>query len=159
MGKGFVVKNRFEQKQLVYKIMKTEKLAVIAILIFILLLSSFNIIGTMIMLIIEKKRDLAIFQALGADIDKIRKIFLYEGWLISSIGAFSGLIIGLAVSLGQQIFGWVKFPTSGAFVSNVYPVQVHALDIVMVFAVVMFIGFLVANYPVRFITKKFFSSE
>ncbi len=159
VGKGFVVKNRFEQKQLVYKIMKTEKLAVIAILIFILLLSSFNIIGTMIMLIIEKKRDLATFQALGADIDKIRKIFLYEGWLISSIGAFTGLVIGLAVSLGQQVFGWVKFPSSGTFVSNVYPVQVHAVDVIFVFAVVMFIGYLVANYPVRFITKKFFTTE
>jgi len=159
VGQGFIVKNRFQQKQLVYKIMKSEKWAVIAILSFILLVSSFNIIGTMIMLIIEKKRDLATIHSLGADVEKIRKIFLYEGWLISSIGAIIGLVIGLAISLGQQIFGWLKFPSSGAFISNAYPVQVHAIDVVFVFVVVMFIGFLVANYPIRFITKKFFTLD
>lgn len=157
VGQGFVVKNRFQQKQLVYKIMKTEKWAVIAILCFILLVSSFNIIGTMIMLIIEKKNDLSTIHSLGADIDKIRKIFLYEGWLISSIGAVIGLVVGLVISLGQQIFGWLKFPSSGSFVMSAYPVQVHAIDVVFVFIVVMFIGFLVANYPVKFITKKFFT--
>jgi len=159
VGSGFVVKNRFQQKQLVYKIMKSEKWAVIAILSFILLVSSFNIVGTMIMLIIEKKNDLSTLHSVGADIEKIRKIFLYEGWLIASIGAVIGLVIGLTISLGQQFFGWLKFPSAGSFVSNAYPVQVHGVDVIFVFAVVMFIGFLVANYPIRFITKKFFMSN
>jgi lipoprotein-releasing system permease protein len=157
VGKGFVVKNRFEQKQLIYKIMRTEKWAVIAILSFILLVSSFNIIGTMIMLIIEKRNDLSTLHAIGADIEKIRRIFLVEGWLISSIGAVLGLIIGLAISLGQQYYGWLKFPSSGSFATNSYPVQVHGIDVVFVFIVVMLIGYIVAKYPVRFITKKFFS--
>ncbi len=157
LGEGFVVKNRYEQKQLVYKIMKSEKWAIIAILSFILLVSSFNIIGTMIMLIIEKRDNLSTIHALGADIDKIRKIFLIEGWLISSIGAVIGLILGLALSLGQQIFGWLKFPTQGSFIESVYPVHVEGIDVLLVFTVVIAIGYIVANYPVRFITRKFFT--
>lgn len=157
LGDGFVVKNRFEQKQLVYKIMKSEKWATIAILSFILLVSSFNIIGTMIMLIIEKKDNLSTMHAIGADIEKIRKIFLFEGWMISAIGAVIGLILGLGVSLGQQKFGWLKFSTSGSFVQSIYPVQVNFVDVIFVFAIVLAIGYLVANYPVRFITKKFFT--
>jgi len=157
LGDGFIVKNRFEQKQLVYKIMKSEKWATIAILSFILLVSSFNIIGTMIMLIIEKKDNLSTMHAMGANIEKIRKIFLFEGWMISTIGAVIGLILGLGVSLGQQTFGWLKFSSSSSLVQTVYPVQVHFTDVFFVFFVVLAIGYLVANYPVRFITKKFFS--
>jgi len=156
LGEGFVVKNRYEQKQLVYKIMKSEKWAIIAILSFVLLVSSFNIIGTMIMLIIEKRNDISTMHAVGADVDKIRKIFLIEGWLISAIGAVVGLIIGLAVTLGQQKFGWIKFPSQGTFVQNVYPVSVHFADVAFVFFVVIAIGYLVAKYPVKFITRKFF---
>ncbi|MBN2662454.1 MAG: ABC transporter permease [Bacteroidales bacterium] len=157
LGDGFVVKNRFEQKQLVYKIMKSEKWATIAILSFILLVSSFNIIGTMIMLIIEKKDNLSTMHSMGADIDKIRKIFLFEGWMISATGAVIGLIIGLIISLGQQTFGWLKFSSTGSFVQSVYPVQVNFTDVIFVLIIVLSIGYIVANYPVRFITKKFFT--
>lgn len=157
LGDGFVVKNRFEQKQLVYKIMKSEKWATIAILSFILLVSSFNIIGTMIMLIIEKKDNLSTMHAMGADIDKIRKIFLFEGWMISAIGAVIGLFIGLIISLGQQTFGWLKFSSTGSFVQSVYPVQVNFTDVIFVLIIVLSIGYIVANYPIRFITKKFFT--
>lgn len=157
VGEGFTVKNRFEQKQLVYKIMKSERWAVVAILCFILLVSSFNIVGTMIMLIIDKKRDISTLNSVGANLDSIRKIFLFEGWMISFVGALIGLVFGLAISLAQQFWGFLKFPSSGTFVSNAYPVEVHLLDTLFVFGVVVAIGFLVANYPVRFITRKFFT--
>ncbi len=157
LGSGFTVKNRFEQKQLVYKIMKSEKWATIAILMFILLVSSFNIIGTMIMLIIEKRDNISTMHALGADIDKIRKIFLYEGWLISAIGAVIGLVFGLFISLGQQYFGWIKYSTHNSFTQSIYPIHVDFSNVFFVFIVVLFIGWLVANYPVKYITKKFFN--
>ena len=157
IGEGFVVKNRYEQKQLVYKIMKSERWAIFAILSFILLVSSFNIVGTMIMLIIDKKNDIITLNSVGADIDKIRKIFLFEGWMISIAGAVTGLVLGLIITLVQQFFGLLKFPTSGSFVSNAYPVAVHFFDTLLVFGVVVAIGFLVANYPIRFISRKFFT--
>lgn len=157
VGEGFVVKNRYEQKELVYKIMKSERWAIFAILSFILLVSSFNIVGTMIMLIIDKKKDISTLNAVGADIEKIRKIFLFEGWMISFAGAAIGLVLGLAITLAQQFFGLLKLPTSGSFVANAYPVEVHFLDTILVFGVVVAIGFLIANYPIRFITRKFFT--
>ncbi len=159
IGDNFIVKNRYEQKELVYKIMKSERFAIFLILSFILLVSSFNIVGTMIMLIIEKKSDINTLISLGADLETIRKIFLFNGWLISAIGAVVGLILGLIIALAQQIFGFLKFPTSGSFISNSYPVQVHFSDTVLVFAVVMAIGFLISNYPIRFITRNFFTSK
>lgn len=158
LGKGFVIKNRFEQKQLAYKIMRTEKWAIIAILSFILLISSFNIIGSLVMLIIEKKNDIRTFQSMGSDISTIRKIFMIEGWLISVIGAVIGLILGVILSLIQQKFGWITFPSQGTFVQNVYPVEVHFIDVIFVFVVVVSIGYLVAKYPVRYITNKIFSA-
>lgn len=154
VGNKYVVKNRFEQKQLAYKIMRTEKWAIIAILSFILLVSSFNIVGSLVMLIIEKNQDIDTFAALGADIEQIRKIFLYNGWMISLVGSVIGLILGLAIALGQQFFGWLKFPSEGAFVQNVYPVEVHLIDVFFVFAVVVAIGYLVAKFPVRYITQR-----
>lgn len=154
VGQGFDVKNRFEQKELVYKIMRTEKWAVIAILAFILLVSSFNVIGTTIMLIIEKRDDMETLHAVGADIDRLRQIFVYEGLMISSIGAGIGLILGLAISLGQQYFGWLKFPSQGSFVTDAYPVVVHGTDVAFVFVVVMLIGFIVSKFPTRYITRK-----
>ncbi|MBN2893424.1 MAG: ABC transporter permease [Bacteroidales bacterium] len=157
VGDGFVVKNRFEQKQLVYKIMKSERWAIFAILSFILLVSSFNIVGTMIMLIIDKKIDVSTLNSIGADIESIRRIFLFEGWMISAAGAVIGLVLGLGITLAQQFFGLLKFPTSGSFISNAYPIEVHFLDTLLVFGVVIAIGFLVANYPVRYITRKFFT--
>ncbi len=157
LGDEFVVKNRFEQKAFVYKILKSERWAIFAILSFILLVSSFNVIGTMIMLIIEKKKDIETLHAIGADIENIRKIFLFEGWFISVSGAVIGLLLGVGIILLQQTFGFVKLPTSGSFTSDFYPVDIHFIDTIVVFGVVVAIGFLVANYPIRFITRKFFS--
>ena len=155
LGNGFEVKNRFEQKPLVYKILKTERLAIIAILSFILLVSSFNIIGSMIMMILEKRKDIGNINAIGANVDKLRRIFFYQGWMISIIGDIIGIIIGLALALGQQYYGWLKFSSSGAFLTNAYPVKVVFTDVMLVFSVVIVIGFIIAKYPVRFITKKF----
>ncbi len=157
LGNGFVVKNRYEQKEFIYKIMKSEKWAVIAILSFILLVSSFNIIGTMIMLIIEKRKDISTLHSLGADMNKIRKIFVYEGWLVSIVGAVIGLILGLAISLGQQYFGWLKLAATQSFATIAYPVKVDFGSTILVFGIVLLIGYVVASYPVRYITRKFFT--
>lgn len=159
LGTGFFVKNRHEQKQLAYKIMRSEKLAIIAILSFILLVSSFNIIGTMVMLIIEKREDISTLHALGADVEKIRRIFVIEGWMISTIGAIAGLIIGLLLCFGQQTFGWIEFPAQGIFINNSYPVNVHFQDVALVLLVVITIGYIVAKYPVKYITRKFFATK
>lgn len=159
LGDGFEVKNRYEQKPLIYKILKTERLAIIAILSFILLVSSFNIIGSMIMMILDKRSDIGNINAIGANVDELRRIFFYQGWMISLIGDIIGIIIGLALALGQQYFGWLKFPTSGAFMTNAYPVKVVPIDVLLVFVVVVIIGYIVAKYPVRFITKKFIAQN
>lgn len=155
LGDGFEVKNRYEQKPLIYKILKTERLAIIAILSFILLVSSFNIIGSMIMMILDKRSDIGNINAIGASVEELRRIFFYQGWMISLIGDIIGIIIGLALALGQQYFGWLKFPTSGSFVTNAYPVKVAPIDVLLVFVVVVIIGYIVAKYPVKFISKKF----
>ncbi len=154
LGKDFTVKNRFEQKPLIYKIMRTERLGIIAILSFILLVSSFNIIGTVIMMILEKRKDLGNIIAIGATVTDIRRIFFFQGLIISLGGDILGLIMGVAIALGQQINGWLKFTQDGVSLTP-YPVLVNWLDVVIVFAVVAFIGFLVAKYSVRFITKDF----
>ncbi len=154
LGKDFTVKNRFEQMPLIYKIMRTERLGIIAILSFILLVSSFNIIGTVIMMILEKRKDLGNIIAIGATVTDIRRIFFFQGLIISLGGDILGLIMGVAIALGQQINGWLKFTQDGVNLTP-YPVLVDWLDVVIVFVVVAFIGFLVAKYSVRFITKDF----
>jgi len=97
VGPDFSVKNRFEQQELLYKIMKSEKWAIFFILTFILVVASFNIIGSLTMLIIEKKRDIGVLRSMGASLSMLRRIFLFEGWMISLLGAFSGLILGTLI--------------------------------------------------------------
>ncbi|MFN8256971.1 MAG: FtsX-like permease family protein [Bacteroidales bacterium] len=148
----FVVKNRFEQHEFLYKVMQTEKWAIFLILSFILVIASFNMTGSLTMLIIDKKNDIITLQNLGATNNLIRNIFLLEGWLISIIGAFAGLLLGAFISWIQLEFGIIRFPES--FIVTNYPVEMQALDFVYVFITVVFIGFLSSWYPVRYITKK-----
>ncbi len=159
MGEEFHVKNRYEQEELLYKIMRTEKWAIFLILSFILVVASFNVIGSLTMLIIEKKNDISILQSMGTDLKSIRKIFLYEGWLISGIGAISGLLIGTAVCRAQQTFELIKLQGSGSFVIDAYPVHMVFTDFVIVFLTVLTIGYLASKYPVRYITRKFLSMQ
>ncbi len=155
MGESYDVKNRFEQEELLYKIMKTEKWAIFFILTFILVVASFNVIGSLTMLIIEKKKDISILRSMGAEITRIRNIFLYEGWLISVLGAITGLTIGVLIIWLQKEFGLIKLQGSGSFVIDTYPVEIVLFDFILVFITVIGIGYLAAWYPVRYITRKY----
>jgi len=156
LGHPVVVKNRFQQHAFVYKIMQSEKVVVFLILTLILLIASFNIIGSLSMLIIEKEKDIFTFFALGFSRQRIQTIFLSEGMLITFIGAFLGIVFGVLVSWLQQTFGFVKLQgsSSDAFIVQAYPVAIHFLDIVVVFITVILIGYLASRYPVRFIVRK-----
>ena len=154
VGPGFKVQSRFQQHEMLYKIMKSEKWAVFLILSFILLIATFNIVGSLTMLIIEKKKDIAILHALGADERLIKRVFLVEGSLISFIGALIGLAVGLLICLLQHRFGFVKLQGSGSFVIDAYPVEMQAWDFVYVLGTVLFIGLMAAWLPAGQLTKK-----
>jgi len=149
LGEGYRVLDRYEQQANFFNILRIEKLLTILLLVFILLIASFNIIGSLSMLIIDKREDIRILSHLGADEPTIRRTFLIEGWLISSLGAFLGLIAGVALCLGQQHFGWLKLGTGTEYIISAYPVEVQALDILLVAAVVLVLGFFAALYPSR----------
>ena len=150
VGKKFKVENRFQQQSTLYNLMKSEKLAVFFILGFILLIASFNVIGSLSMLIIEKKKDINILWSMGADGRLIRRIFLVEGLLVTTLGAVTGLILGWVVCWIQQHFGIVKLQVSGgSFLIDSYPVSMQLFDFVMVFLTVFFIGLAALILPVR----------
>lgn len=149
VGPGFTVKDRLRQHESVYRIMKSEKWAVFLILTFILIIATFNIIGSLSMLVIEKKKDIAVLHSLGADLPALRKIFLTEGIFINLIGSLSGMLIGLLVCLGQQHFGWIRLSGDGSFIIDAYPVKLEALDFVYVFLTVSTIGLIASWYPAQ----------
>jgi lipoprotein-releasing system permease protein len=148
-GPQFDVKSRFQQHDYLYKIMKAEKWAVYLILAFILIIAIFNVIGSLTMLILEKKKDMSVLKSLGAEYKIIRKVFLTEGIMISMIGCIAGLALGALLCFLQQHFGLVKIQAEGAFVVSTYPVKMQALDFVYVLLTVLGIGFVAAWIPVR----------
>jgi lipoprotein-releasing system permease protein len=152
--KGFIVQNQYEQQEIFYKVMRSERLAIFLILTLILIIASFNIIGSLTMLIIEKERDIEILKSLGADNNLIRKIFIFEGWLISIIGAITGITLGFIVCWLQQTFGFVKL-NGNSLMMDSYPVVMKIKDFFIVPATVLIIGYWAAWYPVRYLTKKF----
>jgi len=154
VGDKFVVKNRFQQQELLYKIMKSEKWAIILILSFILLIATFNVIGTLTMLILDKKKDISILWSMGADRKLIRRIFFAEGMMITFLGAFLGLGLGALICWLQQKFGFVHMPEGGSFVITSYPVHMQIKDFIYVFAIDMVIGVITSWYPVKQISKK-----
>ena len=154
-GDQFAVKDRFEQQDDTFKIMKIEKFIAYIFLTFILMVACFNIIGSLSMLIIDKKEDVITLRNLGASDKQITRIFLFEGRLISAIGAVIGILLGLLLCWLQQRFGLVALgPSSGAFVINAYPVSVHPEDIILIFVTVLVVGFLAVWYPVRYFSKR-----
>ena len=157
-GKGFLVQNRYEQQEIFYKVMKSERLAIFFILTLILTIASFNIIGSLTMLIIEKERDIEILKSLGANSDLIRKIFIFEGWMISISGAIMGVILGFIICWIQQTFGLVKLQ-SETLIMDSYPVVMKLKDFIIVPFTVLLIGYWAAWYPVRFLTRKFLNKE
>ena len=149
-GKKYQVLDRFEQQSDTFKIMKVEKLMAYIFLTFILIVACFNIIGSLSMLIIDKKDDVVTLRNLGASDKQIRRIFLFEGRLISVFGAIFGILLGLLLCWLQQQYGFVKMGSSdGTFVVNAYPVSVHYSDVLLIFLTVIATGWLAVWYPVR----------
>ena len=157
-GNRFYVKDRFEQQDETFKIMKIEKFIAYIFLTFILIVACFNIIGSLSMLMIDKKDDVVTLRNLGATERQIVHIFLFEGRFISAIGAVIGIAVGLLLCWLQQAYGLVKLgSTSGSFAVDAYPVSVHPADIVVVFVTVLAVGFLAVWYPVHHFAKRLLS--
>ena len=157
LGNDFVVQNRYEQQADTFRIMQVEKLISYVFLTFILLVACFNVIGSLSMLIIEKKNDVVTLRGLGADDQLISRIFLFEGCLISFLGALVGVVLGLTLCLVQQEFGILTLgsgASAGAFVVDAYPVSVHWQDVVLILVTVLVIGFLSVLYPVKFFSRR-----
>ncbi|MDR0939537.1 MAG: FtsX-like permease family protein [Mediterranea sp.] len=155
LGDGFVVLNRYEQQADVFRVMEIEKLISYIFLVFILTIACFNVIGSLSMLIIDKKDDVRTLRSLGASDRLISRIFLFEGRLISLLGAVLGIVLGLALCLLQQRFGFITLGSGGGmFVVDAYPVSVHAGDVALVFVTVLAVGFLSVWYPVRYLSKR-----
>jgi lipoprotein-releasing system permease protein len=152
LGDKYEVKNKEQQNAVLYKTMKSEKLWTFIILAFILTVATFNMIASLTMLIIEKKKDVFIMRYLGANSKLIRKIFLFEGMLITSIGAITGLALGLLLCWLQIHFSLITL--SDGFVISAYPIKTELTDIVIVMLTVMTIGLISTWYPVKILVKK-----
>ena len=149
-GDQYTVLDRYEQQDETFRIMKIEKLIAYIFLTFILIVACFNIIGSLSMLIIDKRNDVQTLRNLGANDRQISRIFLFEGRLIVIIGAVIGIAVGLLLCWLQQRFGIITMgSTEGAFVINAYPVSVHPWDVVLIFVTVLVVGFLAVRYPVK----------
>ena len=154
-GEKYNVRDRYEQQDDTFSIMKIEKLIAYVFLTFILIVACFNIIGSLSMLIIDKRDDVQTLRALGANDGQISRIFLFEGWLISIIGAVVGILVGLLLCWLQQRFGIIALGQSqGSFIVDAYPVSVHPWDVVLVFVTVMVVSFLSAWYPVHHFSRR-----
>ncbi|MBR3757249.1 MAG: FtsX-like permease family protein [Bacteroidaceae bacterium] len=154
LGADFRVQNRYEQQADVFRIMEIEKLISYLFLSFILLVACFNIIGSLSMLIIDKKEDVKTLRNLGADNRLIVRIFFTEGCLISLIGALIGIVGGIGLCLLQEHYGLIALGTQGGFVVDAYPVSVQVGDVVLIFVTVLAIGCLSVWYPVKYLSKK-----
>lgn len=154
LGDDFRVQDRYEQQADTFRIMEIEKLISYLFLTFILMIACFNVIGSLSMLIIDKRDDVVTLRNLGASDRQIVRIFLFEGRMISLFGALAGVILGLLLCWLQQEYGLISLGDSGSFVVDAYPVSVHASDVIIVFATVLLVGFLSVWYPVRFLSKR-----
>lgn len=155
LGPDFRVEDQYQQQAASFKMVKVEKWMTFLIVCFILIIATFNIVGSLAMLMIEKKADVRTLRNMGADDRLISRIFLFEGWMISGFGALIGIILGVVLCILQQELGLLKLgQTAGAFVIDAYPVRVKFSDIFMVFITVGAIGFLAAWYPVHYLGKK-----
>lgn len=152
LGNQFIIKDRYQQNELLYKTMRTEKWAIFLILAMVLIILLFSLVGSISMLIIEKKKDISILYSLGANQQLIRKIFYREGFMITLAGLVIGLLLGVSLALIQQYFGIIKL--EGGFVIDAYPVVVEWFDLVIVSFSVFLIGAFSSWYPVMFLLKQ-----
>lgn len=154
-GDKYRVLDRFEQQEDTFKIMSVEKIIAYIFLTFILIIACFNIIGSLSMLIIDKKNDVVTLRNLGASDKQIVRVFLFEGRMIAVIGAVIGIGIGLLLCLLQQQYGFVRLGDSeGSFIVDSYPVSVHYIDVLLIFITVVTVGWLAVWYPVRYLSKR-----
>lgn len=152
---AYTIADRHEQHMFLYKVLRSEKWAIFMILIFIVLIASFNIIGSLTMLIIDKKKDIGILMSLGAEDSSVRSIFFLQGLFITLLGAGLGLLIGGLVCWGQQTFGVISLGSGGSYIIDAYPVLMKVVDFFAVFAAVTIIGLLASWFPVRYLIKRF----
>lgn len=157
LGERFRVLDRYEQQADTFRIMKIEKFISYLFLTFILMIACFNVIGSLSMLIIDKRDDVVTLRNLGANDRQIVRIFLFEGRLISFIGAVAGIVLGVLLCWLQQTFGLISLGASGSFIVDAYPVSVHWQDVVLVFVTVLAVGFLSVWYPVRYLSRRLLS--
>ena len=151
LGNKYKVETRYEMNELIYKTNKTEKWITFLILTFILVIASFNIIGSLTMLIIDKKKDVWILKTMGANDSVIRKIFFAEGMLINLLGAISGMAIGAFICWLQLQFGLLRLDGG---VVDFYPIELHLMDFVNISIIVIIIGLIASWYPIRILTKR-----
>ena len=155
LGEDFRVEDRYEQQQASFKMMQVEKWMTFLILCFILTIALFNVVGSLSMLMIEKRDDAVTLRNMGADSRLIRRIFLFEGWMIAGFGALIGIVVGVTLCLMHQQWGYIKLgESSGSFIIDAYPVRVELADILAVLGTVLSIGFLAAWYPVHYLGKR-----
>lgn len=154
LGSDYIIKDRYEQQDDIYKVMQIEKLISYIFLTFILLVACFNIVGSLSMLIIEKRENMETLRSMGADNSTVANIFIYEGIIISAIGAVSGIIAGIALCLAQQRFGFISMGNAESFVVNSYPVEIQAKDILTTFVTVLIVGITAVWLPVKMLTRK-----
>ena len=155
LGENYIVQDRYEQQNDVYKVMQVEKLIAYLFLTFILLVACFNIIGSLAMLIIEKRDNMNTLRSMGADKATICNVFVIEGCIISTIGAIAGILLGIGLCLLQQEFGIISMGSVDGFVVGSYPVMIETSDILIVFATVVAVGYLAVWLPVRFLTARY----
>ena len=155
LGKNYIIKNRLEQQDFIYKILNTEKLAVFLILMFIMIIATFNIVGSLSMLMLDKRKDISIMRTLGCTVDDIQSIFLSKSTLTILSGILFGLVFGLSFAFLQKHFGFIGIG-EGSFVVDAYPISILLSDVLLVSAAVFIIGFLASWYPAKILSKQLF---
>jgi len=155
IGDNYIVKDRFQQHEFIYKVLKSEKSIVFLILIFILLIASFNIIGSIAMLILDKEHDIFILKSIGILTKNVKRIYIFEGWLISQTGVLIGVVLGVIIVWLQAKYGFITIGNgSGQFIINAYPVKFKYMDLIYVYFTVSTIGLIASYLPVLYVFKK-----
>lgn len=153
MGNTYSVQDRYEQQEDFFRILRVEKLLTALLLVFILLIATFNGIGSLTMLIIDKQKDIKTLSDMGASKEMISRVFMLEGWMVNAIGAMGGLVLGLGICLLQEHFGLLKLGNGTEYIVSAYPVAVQAWDVLMVAAVVLILGAISSWIPAKKIGK------
>jgi lipoprotein-releasing system permease protein len=154
LGSDYLVLNRYEQQADVFRIVSVEKFVSYLFLTFILVVACFNVIGSLSMLMLDKRDDIITLRRLGADSRLIGRIFLFEGAMISACGALIGIVIGLALCYAQQRYGFITLGNGGNFVVDAYPVSVRLMDVLVIIVTVIVVSFASVWYPVRYLTRR-----